>query len=86
MKTWHFLLIFTVTFVLYSLIYVLRKKKKPCLRAFGTMGIGVLTLILVDITGVFTGVYLPISALSLSVSAVGGLPGIAAMLVIENFL
>ena len=86
MKVSVMLIIVAVSFVLYSIIFVFAKKKKPFRRAFFTMLSGAFVLVIIDFTGVYTGVYLPISAFSLCVSAVCGIPGIASMLIISNFL
>ncbi len=86
MALWHYGLITLGFFLLYSLIYKITKKKKPLKRAFITMLIGVLTLLVVDIAGIYTGVTLPVSAFSITVSACGGIPGVASMLIIANLL
>ncbi|MDO5124380.1 MAG: pro-sigmaK processing inhibitor BofA family protein [Eubacteriales bacterium] len=86
MKTWQMLVVIGVVLLVFTFIYFLCKKKKPLKRAFLSMLLGVLSLIAVDLSGIYTGVFLPISALSLSVSAVFGIPGVASMLVIANFL
>ena len=44
---------------------------------------GTVSLLLVDLVSVYTGVYLPVSALSLCVSACAGVPGVAVMLIIS---
>lgn len=47
---------------------------------------GMLSMVLVNLTAAFTGVMIPISGLSVTVSAVLGIPGVAAMLVINNLI
>ena len=42
--------------------------------------IGILTLIAVNLTGSFTGVYLPVSLVSVCCAAFGGVPGVTLML------
>ncbi len=86
MKTWNMIAITLIFLIIYGGIYFLCKKKKPFKRALMTMIIGVLSLIAVDVVGIFTGVYLPISPLSLTFSAVGGIPGVTTMLIIQNFV
>lgn len=86
MKVYMMFILVAVALVVFSIIFALQKKKKPFRRAFLTMLCGIITLILIDVTGVYTGVYLPLSAFSLCVSAIGGIPGIATMLIISNFL
>ena len=64
----------------------LYREKQASVQAFGTlMVIGTLTLFAVNLTGTFTGVTLPISALSLLVSAIGGIPGVTLMLGLNLF-
>jgi len=46
------------------------------------MIIGLAVLLIVDVVGVYTGVYLPISALSVTISMCLGVPGIAGMIVL----
>lgn len=50
------------------------------------MLIGILSLAAIDISGIFTGVYLPISPLTLTLSACGGVPAVATMIIINCFL
>ncbi len=75
-----------VAYIIYSIIFFIAKKKKPFKRAFLTMLFGFATLIIIDISGVYTGVYLPLSAFSVCVSAVCGIPGVASMLIISNIM
>ena len=57
------------------------------MRRFLTSAVmGMLSMIAVNLTTAFTGVMLPISGLSVIVSAVLGIPGVAAMLVINNLI
>lgn len=82
MKLWHYGVILLFFLVLYAVIYKTAKKKKPLLRAFLSMLIGVLSLLAVDAVSGYTGVYLPVSAFTLCVSATLGVPAVASMLVI----
>ena len=50
------------------------------------MIIGALALTAVDLCSGFTGVYIPISLLSIMVSVIGGVPGVALMLILNIFL
>ena len=47
---------------------------------------GVLAMTAVNLTSVFTGISLPFSGLSVMVSAVLGIPGVAGMLIINNLI
>ena len=49
------------------------------------MAIGILTLIAVNLTGSFTGVYLPVSLVSVCCAAFGGVPGVTLMLGLNLF-
>lgn len=49
------------------------------------MIIGALALTAVDLCSGFTGVYIPVSLLSIMVSVIGGVPGVALMLVLNTF-
>ena len=73
------------TFLIFSFIHYAAKKKKPFLRAFLSMVLGVGALTLVNLTSGLTGVYLPVTKLSLLTSVVGGAPGVAAMVLLTVF-
>lgn len=77
-----YLLLIFCFFLFYSVVYKLAKKKKPLKRAFLTILGGIVILLLIDVSSVFTGIYLPISPLSLAVSGCMGVPGVATMLII----
>lgn len=49
------------------------------------MALGVVSLLAVNLAGFFTGVTLPVSTLSLSVAAAGGIPGVTLMLLLNMF-
>ena len=49
------------------------------------MAVGILTLVAVNLSGSVTGVYLPISLVSVCVSAFGGVPGVTLMLGLNLF-
>ena len=76
----------TVIFLLLILVQVIVRSKRPVLKTIQSMAIGVVTLIVVNVAGVFTGVTLPVSFLSLGVSAVAGIPGVTMMLVLNMIL
>lgn len=59
--------------------------KKPFKKAFWGMLLGIVALIAVNLASSVTGVSIPISLLSLGVSAAGGIPGVT-MLVVMNML
>ncbi|MBQ4569295.1 MAG: pro-sigmaK processing inhibitor BofA family protein [Ruminococcus sp.] len=86
MKSWIYFLCVITVYLLYAVVYGIAKKKKPFKRAFRIMIFGVIMLICVDLASKFTGVYIPISPLSLAVSSCLGVPGVAAMLIITSVL
>ena len=72
-------------FLIYAVLHRLSKNKRPVLRAFLSILTGAAALAAVDLTSVFTGVYLPLSLLTLTVSLVGGIPGVTALLALNLF-
>lgn len=86
MQDWIILLICGIIFLLLFFIQLIVRAKNPLKRTFFSMLKGIATLAAVNILGVFTGVTLPISLLSLMISAVVGIPGVAAMLIFNTFL
>ena len=59
--------------------------KKPVRSALSSILLGWVSLLAVNISGIFTGVTLPISALSIGVSGAAGIPGVT-MLVLLNMI
>lgn len=81
---WYFLpLVLVVTFIVFTIIQCLSKSKRPLNRAFLSLISGIAALISVDLLSGFTGVYIPISVLSLLISVALGIPGITSMLLIN---
>ncbi len=78
--------ILIITFVLFAVINFFSKNKKPFKRAFVNMLIGVLSLVIVNITGIFWDIGVGVSPFSLMVSASLGVPGVAAMVLIKTLL
>ena len=80
-----FFIVLAVSFTAFIIIHKVSKNKRPVKRAFLSMLSGGLALALVDTASIFTGVYIPISLLSLIVSIVGGIPGLTAILALNLF-
>ena len=78
--------IILICLVVFSFIFAAGKKKKPFKRAFLNMLFGIISLIAVNVIGLFCQVSLPISPFSLTVAACGGVPGVAAMVLIGTLL
>ncbi len=73
------------TFIVFGIIHYAAKNKRPFKRALLSMLCGLVTLLAVNLTSGFTNVYIPISLLSLLVSVIGGVPGVALLLVLNLF-
>jgi pro-sigmaK processing inhibitor BofA len=67
-------------FIVLAIIHKLGKNKKPLLRAFISMLIGLSALILVNLTGYATGITIPISLTTVCVSSGLGIPGVTLLL------
>ena len=72
-------ILLTSTFLVFSFIHYASKSKKPFKRAFVSMLSGALALTGLDLMAGFTGVFIPVTYLSLGISVVGGIPGVALM-------
>lgn len=72
--------------ILFAILYGTKKSDQPIKRAVSTVATGIIALTGVNIAGIFTGVYLPVSTLSICASAVGGIPAVTAMLIIDTFI
>ena len=79
------ILVIVVTFILFSFIHYAAKKKKPFMRAFLSMLLGVGVLTAINLLSGLTGVYIPVTELSLLTSTVGGVPGVALLVLLSAF-
>ena len=75
--------IILVCIVFFAIIIALSKNKKPFKRAFLSMMFGIVILLALNLFGHYINVTLPLSPFSLTVSACGGVPGVAAMVLIN---
>lgn len=82
----YYLIIIFACLIFYTIILYFAKKKKPFKRAFMNMLLGLSVFISVDALSLLTGVYIPVSVLSLTVSACTGPAGVASMLIINYIL
>ena len=83
MENWIIWLIFAGIFCALLVLHVAAGSKQPFRRALGSALNGLVALVLVNITGGFTGVTLPVSLLSLGVSAGLGIPGVTMLLLLN---
>lgn len=72
--------------VLLVILQVCAGNKKPVRSAVSGVLLGWLALLAVNITGMFTGVTLPISALSIGVSGAAGIPGVTMLVLLDMIL
>lgn len=73
------------TFLAFSFIHYASKKKKPFKRALLSMLIGIGSLCIVDLTASLTGVFVPVTKLTLLTSMAGGVPGVALLVLLSAF-
>ncbi len=85
MKWYYVILILFIAFIIFAIIHKIGKNKRPVRRAFLSFLSGLGALLAVDISSIFTGVYLPISLLSILISVIGGIPGVTSMLCMNLF-
>ena len=55
----------------------------PVQRAIGGIVMGLCALVAVNLTGVFTGVSIPLSPLAIGVSGAAGIPGVTLLLLLN---
>ncbi|MGN1130181.1 MAG: pro-sigmaK processing inhibitor BofA family protein [Ruminococcus sp.] len=85
MEWYYIVIIYLCAFIFFVLIHKIGKNKKPLKRAFLSFFPGLLGLTAINLSSVFTGVYLPVSLLSVTVSSIGGIPGLTALLTMNLF-
>ncbi len=80
MPWWGIAIVVSSAFLFFALLHFLAKNKRPFKRALLSMSAGLLALAAVDLLSGLTGVYIPVSLLSVLVSAIGGVPGVTLLL------
>lgn len=80
---WLVAAICCIVFLLLVAVQVAMKSKRPVRHAIGGIFTGLLTLAVVNITGAYTGVNLPLSPLTIGVSSVAGIPGVTLLLLLN---
>lgn len=86
MEHWLVWIILGSGFIIFLIIESASKERKPFRKAVLTMSSGLIALALLNLTGTYTGVTLPVSILSLCSAAVGGIPGVTLLLVMNMIL
>lgn len=85
MPIWEIALILISTLLGFSIIHYTGKNKHPIKRAFISLFCGEFALLVVNLSASITGVYLPVSLLSILISLIGGIPGVTLMLGLNLF-
>lgn len=85
MPWWEMLLILLGTLLVFAVIHFIAKNKRPLRRALLSMALGLGTLFAVNLTSGLTGVAIPVSLLSVLLSAIGGIPGVTLILALNLF-
>ncbi len=85
MSFWEIIILIFCALIIFAIIHKIDKHKKPVRRACVSLLTGVMSLILVNITGVFTGINLPVSLLSVLTALIGGIPGVTMLLTLNLF-
>lgn len=80
------LLISLGIFICLVFIQVLIRSKHPIKKTILNILIGIFSLIAVNISSTFTGVFIPVSLLSIGVAAILGLPGVTTILILNMIL
>ena len=70
-------------FVILLIIRIILKCKKPFSKTLYGIILGILVLAFVHIIGKFIGVEVPVSVMSIGVSAVAGIPGVIMILLVN---
>ena len=83
MTEWSVWIILASIFFTLVIIQLLIRSKKPIRKAVSGILTGLFSLFAVNLLGIFTNVTLPISLLSLGISAVAGIPGVTMLLLLK---
>lgn len=83
MKVWHIVVGYLVVILIFTIINIIGKNKRPVKKAITSSILGFLSLVLVNVASIFTNVTVPISLLSIAISVIGGLPGVTLMLMLN---
>ena len=76
-------LICTVSVFAFALLIILIKSRRPLFFAFINALLGIMSIVAVNLTARFTGVYVPVNIYSVPVAAVFGLPAVATNIILQ---
>lgn len=85
MPWWGIASVFGAVLIIFTVIHYIGKNKHPFKRALLSMSVGGATLLAVNLSSGLTGVFLPVSLLSIIVSVAGGVPGVTLLLSLNLF-
>ena len=85
MPWWEIVLIAIGTLFCFAVIHFIAKNKLPFTRALVSVAVGLGTLLAVNLSTGLTGVSIPVSLLSVLISAIGGVPGVTLILALNLF-
>ena len=68
------------------IIHCIMHSKHPVRSAFLSLIPGIIALLCVNLSSSLTGVFIPVSPMNLSVSAVLGIPGVTTLLILQRIL
>lgn len=86
MSTYIACIVAFLIFIALVLLQVITKSKRPIKKAFMSMFMGVFALGAVNISGIFTGVTIPVSFLSIFLAVVAGIPGTTLILLLNTIM
>lgn len=86
MPWWVTVIICASVFIVLIIIQKIMKSVHPVRSAVLAMLWGIVALIAVNICSSFTNVSIPVSPMTLSVSAVLGIPGVTCLLLLQRIL
>lgn len=78
-------LIIAIAWIVYSMVNAASGFEKPLRKSLYNIMIGISSLVIVHYLRPYTGVDVPISTMSLTVSSVFGIPGTALILALDVF-
>lgn len=72
--------------IILFLINIILKAKHPVVKSVFSTASGIISLVILESFSALTGLSLPLNLITLSTSAIFGLPGIGTMLVLNTLL
>ena len=86
MPLWGFITVLVATLLLFTVLHALSNRKRPFKRALLSMLAGAVTLAVINLLSPISGVYIPVSVLSVLTSVIGGVPGVTLLLFLNLIL